>query len=125
VRELEAEVARLQQLDAAANSERNALAIQNNSIKEFLAAQSIELQVESMNLDSTYQGQDELSQLGGATVNFRHDEAIGEQRWFLDLPEASDTIGSTSRDLSSQPDSFESRSPVTVSRSGLDLDVRC
>ena len=125
MRELEAEVARLQQLDAAANSERNALAIQNNSIKEFLAAQSIELQVESMNLDSSYQGQDELSQLGGATVNLRHDESIGEQRWFLDLPEASDTLGSTPKDLSSQAESFERRSTVTVSRSEPDLRVSC
>lgn len=89
---LEAEVARLQHLDALVNSEKNTLAHQNNAIKQFLASQSLDFQLDSINLSSSSQSSDELSQLGGAVVDIRYDPEIGHERTFLDFPEMSDMV---------------------------------
>lgn len=86
VRSLEAEVARLQHLDAMVNSEKNALAHQNAAIKEYLAKQSIDTRMDAMGLEST-PAPDNLSQLGGAAIDLRMDPDIGKERWFLDVPE--------------------------------------
>ena len=87
---LEAEVARLQQLDAHINTEKNTLAHQNNAMRELLASHSLDLQLGSIDLSSSSQPIDELSQLGGAMVDIRFDPEIGHDRTFLDLLDLSD-----------------------------------
>ena len=81
---LETEVARLQQLDAQVNSEKNALARQNNAIKTFLADQSIDTHLDSMSLGHNSIPNDELSDPGSATVSFRFDPEIEQTRMVLD-----------------------------------------
>ena len=111
---LESEVARLQHLDALINSEKNTLAHQNNAIKEFLASQSLDVQLDSITLSSSSHPSDELSQLGGAIVDIRFDPDLGEERTFLDLPDISDMIWS-SDDTSTggQPKRPARHTPVT------------
>ena len=89
---LEAEVARLQHLDAMVNSEKNTLAHQNNAIREFLAKQSLDLHLNSMDLSSSSQPSDELSQLGGAAVDIRFDPDLKHERTYLDFSDISDMM---------------------------------
>ena len=84
---LEAEVARLQHLDAVVNTERNTLSHQNNAMRELLASYSLDSHLESFNLSSSSQPSDELSLLGGAAIDIRFDEDIGQERVFLDWPD--------------------------------------
>lgn len=84
---LEAEVARLQHLDALINTEKNKMAHQNNVMKELLASHSLGSHLESFNLSSSSQPSDELSLLGSAAVDIRFDEEIGQERVFLDWPD--------------------------------------
>lgn len=85
VQTLEAEVARLQALDARINSEKNAMAHQNVAMRELLASQSLDFRLDSINLSSSSQTEDELSQLGGAMVDIRFDPEMGHERTFLDV----------------------------------------
>jgi hypothetical protein len=87
VNTLEAEVARLQHLDALINSEKNALAHQNGHLRELLAHHSLDFQLDTLNLSSSSQPSDDLSQLGGAAVDVRFDPEMGHERTFLDFSE--------------------------------------
>ena len=87
VQTLEAEVARLQHLDALVNTERNSLAHQNNAMKELLASNSLDSHFESFSLSTSSQPSDELSQLGGAAIDIRFDDEIGQDRVFIDWPD--------------------------------------
>ena len=72
------------------NSEKNVLAHQNSAIREFLASQSLDVQLDSIDLSSSSQLSDELSQLGGAMLDIRFDQDMGHERVFLDFPDMSD-----------------------------------
>ena len=111
---LEAEVARLQHLDALINSEKNTLAHQNSAMRDFLMKQSLEVQLDNVNLSSSSQPSDDLSQLGGAIVDIRFDPEIGHERTFLDFVDMSDMIW-TSDETSSegQPRKPTRHAPVT------------
>lgn len=98
MKNLEAEVARLQHLDAVVNSEKNAMAHQNNAIRELLNKQSIDTQLDLMDLSNT-PSDDDLSALGAALIDYRYDADIEQDRWFLDVPE----LSWTSTDVSSAP----------------------
>ncbi len=113
VKGLEAEVARLQHLDAIVNSEKNALAHQNNAIREFLAEQSLDSTLETANLGPSPQPSEDLSSLGGAAVDYRFDPEIGSERWFLDLPDLSWTSSSASAADSPPKEQLERHAPVT------------
>ena len=89
---LEAEVARLQHLDSLVHSEKNTLAHQNNAIRELLASQSLDVQLDSVNLSSSSQPSEELSQLGALAVDIRFDPDLGQDRTFLDFPDFSDMV---------------------------------
>ncbi|KAK5121809.1 hypothetical protein LTR85_004684 [Meristemomyces frigidus] len=85
VRTLEAEVARLQHIDAVVNSEKNALAHQNEAMKAFLASQSLDVHLGSVDLSSPSAPSEDLSLLGGAWIDVRFDPEIGHERTFMDL----------------------------------------
>ena len=112
MQELEAEIARLQHIDALINSDKNTLAHQNNAMRELLASKSLDTYLESMDLSSSSQPSDDLSLLGGAAVDIRWDEEIGQQRVFLDWP---DDMLWTSDETSteSQPQRPQRHAPVT------------
>lgn len=99
---LEAEVARLQHLDAVVNSEKNALAHQNNAIRGFLASQSLDLRLDSVSLDSPFPETEELSELGGAAVDIRMDPDLEHERVFLDFPDTVDTTWTSSEETWSE-----------------------
>ena len=113
---LEAEVARLQHLDAVVNSEKNALAHQNNAIKDFLSKQSIDAYMDSINLDSPHIGIDELSQLGGAALNIRFDTDLEHERIFLDLPDMSEMLWTSTESSADEsiPERPARHAPVQV-----------
>ncbi|KAK3677899.1 hypothetical protein LTR78_001994 [Recurvomyces mirabilis] len=95
VQSLEAEVARLQHLDATVNSERNTIAIENEKLRALLAAGPAEAQLDSLKLDQ----QDlDISMLGGATVNSHYDEFIGHERWFMDIDDLTDSSWTSTDD---------------------------
>ena len=105
---LEAEIARLQHLDAVVNSEKNALAHQNNAMRDLLASHSLDSHLESFNLSSSSQPSDELSLLGGAGIDIRFDEDIGQERVFIDWPDdmawtSDETSASASASAEEQP----------------------
>ncbi|KAK0259238.1 hypothetical protein B0A54_12366 [Friedmanniomyces endolithicus] len=105
VQSLEAEIARLQHLDAIVNSDKNTLAHQNEEIRAVLAAHSIDTQLEVMNLAPSPEG---LSMLGDARIDIRYDPAIGHERVFMDfddMPDIAWTSSDTSRagDVPDQP----------------------
>ncbi|KAK0259762.1 hypothetical protein LTR29_003818 [Friedmanniomyces endolithicus] len=105
VQSLEAEIARLQHLDAIVNSDKNTLAHQNEEIRAVLAAHSIDAQLEVTNLAPSPEG---LSMLGDAEIDIRYDPAIGHERIFMDfddMPDIAWTSSDTSRagDIPDQP----------------------
>lgn len=112
---LEAEVARLQHLDALVNTEKNTLAHQNQAMRELLASHSLDSHLESFNLSSSSHPSDELSLLGGAAVDIRFDEEIGQERVFLDwADEMAWTSDETSNDgLPKQPARPQQNGPAT------------
>lgn len=81
---LEAEVARLQHLDAIINSERNALAHENEKIKALLTQHSIDAGLKSFSFSGP-SSTDDLSMLGSAAIDIRYDSEIGQERVFMDL----------------------------------------
>ncbi|KAK0905441.1 hypothetical protein LTR91_023428 [Friedmanniomyces endolithicus] len=105
VQSLEAEIARLQHLDAIVNSDKNTLAHQNEEIRAVLAAHSIDAQLGVTNLAPSPEG---LSMLGDAEIDIRYDPAIGHERIFMDfddMPDIAWTSSDTSRagDIPDQP----------------------
>jgi hypothetical protein len=119
VQTLEAEVARLQHLDALVNNEKNALAHQNNAMRELLASHSLDSHLEVFNLSSSSQPSDELSLLGAAAVDIRFDEEIGQERVFIDWPDdmawtSDETSASASaEEQPQQPLRAQRHAPVT------------
>ncbi len=113
---MEAEIARLQHLDALVNSEKNTLAHQNNAIRELLSSHSLESNMESFNLNSSSQPGDDLSLLGGAAVDIRYDEEIGQERVFLDWPEEMAWTSDETSASASAPASAEGQPPLQTQR---------
>lgn len=87
VNNLESEIARLQHLDAMINTEKTVLMHQNQAIKEFLASQSLDVQLESMDLSTSSVLNEDLPLLCNASVDIRFDPEIGQERTFLDFDE--------------------------------------
>ncbi|KAF2162731.1 hypothetical protein M409DRAFT_69013 [Zasmidium cellare ATCC 36951] len=88
IHSLEAEIARLQSLDAQANVEKNALAHQNKAMKELLASHSLDFRLGEMGLEGKNDSGDGLSSLGSASIEVRPDEQLGgKDRTFLDFGE--------------------------------------
>jgi head-tail adaptor len=88
---LEAEVARLQQLDAMVNSERAELANQNEIMKILLSQHSIDAQLGSVSLtEPSDSGAETISMLSSHAIDIRYDEEIGAERTFLDFDEMMD-----------------------------------
>ncbi|KAK3721294.1 hypothetical protein LTR37_003169 [Vermiconidia calcicola] len=71
VQQLEAEIARLQNADALVNNEKNALAHQNNAMREAIASQSLDVHISYIDLNSFIEPSNELSQLGSAAPSPR------------------------------------------------------
>ena len=113
IKSLEAEVARLQHLDSVVHNEKNMLARQNKAIRDFLASQSIDVQLDSVNLAGANTAKDDLNTLGGATVDIRYDSDLGHDRTFLDLADFSSDMVWTSE--SSVGDETLSGLPVSQS----------
>ncbi|KAK3691302.1 hypothetical protein LTR37_018708 [Vermiconidia calcicola] len=102
VQTLEAEVARLQHLDAMVNNEKNILAQQNQAMKELLASKSLDIHLNLMDLSSSSQLSDGLSHLGGAMVDIGYDPEIGQERTILDFDDmfwSSDETSAEDRQL--------------------------
>lgn len=74
------------------NSEKNSLAHQNNAIRDLLANHSIDAQLESVDLGSSSQSMDELSQLGTVAVDIRYDPDLEQERTYIDLSDFSDMM---------------------------------
>jgi hypothetical protein len=113
VQTLEAEVARLQHLDALVNTERNSLAHQNNAMKELLSSHSLDSHFESFSLSTSSQPSDELSQLGGAAIDIRFDEDIGHERVFIDWPDDMNWTSDETVSIEGQPQRPALHAPVT------------
>jgi hypothetical protein len=84
VHTLEEEVARLQHLDALINNEKNTLAHQNKAMRELLASESLDFQLNSLDLTSSSLSNDDLSYLGGAAVDIRFDPDVNHERTYID-----------------------------------------
>ncbi|TKA83633.1 hypothetical protein B0A55_00476 [Friedmanniomyces simplex] len=100
VQSLEAEIARLQHLDAIISSDKNSLAHQNEGIRALLASHSIDTQLDVMNLTSS---SEDLSDLGSAGIGIRYDSDIGHERVFMDFDDMPD-VAWTSSDASGADD---------------------
>lgn len=109
VHNLEAEIARLQSMDAQAHVEKNALAHQNRAMKELLASHSLDFRLENMNILPENQNHDDaLSSLGSASIEVRSDSQLGgKDRTFIDWPD--EMLWSTEGSVTvSPPPRFES-----------------
>lgn len=84
VRTLEAEVSRLQALDSAVNTEKTALAHQNQTIKNLLASHSIDAQLSATGIGSSTPIAD-ISSFGSAAIDIRLDPEMQHERIFADL----------------------------------------
>lgn len=114
VQSLEAEVARLQHLDSLVHAEKNSLAHQNNAIREFLMSQSLDIQLDSIDLSSSSQPSDDLSQLGSGMIDVRMDPDVGHERTFIDFSDIPDMLWTSSETSteSNQPTKPERHEPV-------------
>ncbi|KAJ8603044.1 hypothetical protein MRB53_042274 [Persea americana] len=93
LKSLEEEVARLRQLDALVNSQRNVLACQNQAFREYFRAQSASVSEPAFDLPQSTgspESSTALSHTGSAIVSVRFDENLGRERTFLDLSETED-----------------------------------
>jgi hypothetical protein len=115
VQSLEVEVARLQHLDSLVHAEKNALAHQNNAIREFLMSQSLDVHLDSMDLSSSSQPSEDLSQLGSAVIDIRMDPEIGQERTFIDITDVPDMLWTSSEASteSGQPTQPQRHEPVS------------
>lgn len=102
---LEAELARLRHADAEVNSEKDALEQQNQAMRDLLASQSINAQLDSISLSSQAPS---VGSFGGM-VNMHFDEQAASDRWFVEYLDSesmqwtsSDTSGSEGLDASPQ-----------------------
>lgn len=87
VHNLEAEITRLQQMDAQALREKNALAHQNKAMKDLLSSHSLDFKLESTHIVPETHS-DQLSSLGSASIEVREDSQIGgKERTFINWPE--------------------------------------
>ncbi|WPH04628.1 Hypothetical protein R9X50_00752100 [Acrodontium crateriforme] len=87
VSSLEAEVAKLQQMDSLANSEKNALMRENQAIKLLLASHSLDANLDQLNFNSQPTSLEGLSELGAANLRVGYDQFICHERTFLDFDE--------------------------------------
>lgn len=93
VHNLEAEIARLQSMDAQAHVEKNALAHQNRAMKELLASHSLDFKFENTHLVPETAYSDDLS---SASIEVRSDSQLGgKERTFIDWPGEDEMIWSS------------------------------
>lgn len=103
------------------NSEKNALQHQNKAIKDFLAKQSIDTAISAINLNDISPLDDEMSYLGGATLDFRIDPDLGQERIFLDMLDMPEVIWTSSETTSTDESTgkhLARHAPVAVSWTG-------
>ena len=83
-------------------------------MRDLLASHSLVSHLDSFSLSSSSQPGNELSLLGGAAVDIRFDEQIGQERVFLDWPdEMAWTSDETSTDEPPQSARLQRHAPVT------------
>lgn len=92
-------------MDAQAHVEKNALAHQNKAMKELLASHSLDFKFDHMNLVPESGSQsDDLSMLGGASIEVREDSQIGgKERTFLDWSADDEMLWSTTESSTVSP----------------------
>ena len=108
VHTLEEEVARLQHLDAVVNAEKNTLAHQNKAMRELLASQSLDYQLDTLALSAPANSHDQLSTLGCAAVDIRYDRDMEHERTFIDFNE-SDMFWTSDETTSSEGQDWKQR----------------
>ena len=89
------------------------MAHQNQAMKDLLASHSLDSHFDSFSLSSSSQPSHELSLLGGAAIDIRFDEQIGQERVFLDWPDdMAWTSDETSTEEQPQPIRSQRHAPV-------------
>lgn len=119
-------MARLQHLEAEANTEKTALSVQNQAIREFLARQPLDVQLDSIDLGQSPTGATDVdeSMLDFATLDFRLDPDMLNERLFTNLFDAdsawTSTESGTSGDASVEASTgAASVSPPTTKAEGV------
>ena len=83
-------------------------------MKDLLASHSLDSHFDSFSLSSSSQPSNALSLLGGAAIDIRFDEQIGQERVFLDWPDdMAWTSDETSTEEHPQPTRPQRHAPVT------------
>ena len=77
-------MAKLQHLEARTNDEKNALIRQNQAIRDFMSAQSLDAKLSLMDLALAPPSHDAFTRQGSLAVDVRFDEDMQHERTFLD-----------------------------------------
>ena len=72
------------------------IAHQNKALKQLLVTQSVEVQIDSVDLNSPSVPSDSLSGLGSAAIDIRFDPEMDHERTFIDIDGMSDLVWTSS-----------------------------
>jgi len=86
---LEAEVTRLQHVDAEITSQKHELARQNHAMQELLASRSLDKKLPAVGLNASHSVTGDVTKSGGAPVVIRFDPMVQAERVFVDVGEPS------------------------------------
>ncbi|KAK4892951.1 hypothetical protein LTR27_008679 [Elasticomyces elasticus] len=103
VQALEAEVARLQHLDAIVNSEKSSLVQENEAMRALLATHPVETRLDATQLSTSFE---DVNSTGSSMVDVRYDSVIAHERVFLDFGNTLETSwppATTSQSWTSTP----------------------
>ncbi|KAI6843494.1 hypothetical protein KC332_g3903 [Hortaea werneckii] len=122
VQSLEAEIARLRQLDAVVNSEKCVLEHQNQAMKGFLAGHDLDEGSTNKHFDISFASRGDPSTIrSDATVDVRFDADIGRERTFLDLEKVHTDSTPGREALQRLPSRSDNRDDSTDSWEALDF----